>query len=431
MTWAVAGLIVVLMGVLTLSSYVTGVYAERGKLLSREFQENIDAWEELAEPRLGMSRERVQLAAAVTAELSLGCLALVFGAIAFAGARRPDLGEVVQAVLALVLVVLLFHRLLPYVFFTRTRGQWIAGWVWVLRILFWVVSPVTVALGFLLSVASLAEPPEAEEPESASEGVEALIEAGREEGILEESDSELVRSAVEFGDKVVRELMTPRPSIFAVPATMTIAAFTEALAEKPFSRVPVYRGSLDHISGIAFAHDVLQIRDTDAESRRVGDIQRPAFFVPETKAVNELLKEMQRDKQHMEIVIDEYGSVAGLVTIEDLLEEIVGVITDEHETDGETLPEPDANDEYVLDGGFEVSKVEDLWHGEGPRVEEARSATTIGGLVSEAAGRIPLAGEVVEADGLRIEVLAATGRRVEQVRISRVAPTEGKEQARA
>jgi CBS domain containing-hemolysin-like protein len=261
--------------------------------------------------------------------------------------------------------------------------------------------------------------------------VEALIEAGREEGILEESDSELVRSAVEFGDKVVRELMTPRPSIFAVPATMTIAAFTEALQERPFSRVPVYRGSLDHISGIAFAHDVLQIRDTDAESRRVGDIQRPAFFVPETKAVNELLKEMQRDKQHMEIVIDEYGSVAGLVTIEDLLEEIVGVITDEHETDGETLPEPDANGEYVLDGGFEVSKVEDLWHGEGPRVEEARSATTIGGLASEAAGRIPLAGEVVEADGLRIEVLAATGRRVEQVRISRVAPTEGKEQARA
>lgn len=428
MSWAVAALVVLLMGVLTLSSYVTGVYAERGKLLSREFQENIDAWEEMAEPRLRMSRERISLAAAVTAELSLGCLALVFGAIAFAGARRPTLAEVVQAVLALVLVVLLFHRLLPYVFFSRTKGRWVAGWAPVLRVLFLLVSPVTVALGFLLSVASLAEPLEEQEPESSAEGVEALIEAGREEGILEESDSELVRSAVEFGDKVVRDLMTPRPSMFAVPATMSIAQFTEAVAEKPFSRVPVYKGSVDHISGIAFAHDVLQIRDVDAESRKVGDIQRPAFFVPETKRVNELLKEMQRDKQHMEIVIDEYGSVAGLVTIEDLLEEIVGVITDEHETDdAETLPEPDANGDYVLDGGFDTSRIEDLWHGEGPRLDEVRSATTVGGLVTEVAGRIPLRGEVVEVDGLRIEVLASTGRRILQVRMSRVEPTSGKE----
>ena len=163
--------------------------------------------------------------------------------------------------------------------------------------------------------------------------MDALIEAGEEEGILEESDRELVRSAVEFGDKVVREVMTPRPEIFAVPGSTTLEEFLEMIESQPYSRVPVYEGTLDHVTGIVFAHDLLRIRDEDARTQTVASIQRSAAFVPETKKVNELLREMQREKQHMRIVIDEYGGVAGLVTIEDLLEEIVGSITDEHENE--------------------------------------------------------------------------------------------------
>jgi CBS domain containing-hemolysin-like protein len=290
----------------------------------------------------------------------------------------------------------------------------------VYRVLFLLVLPVTLALGFLFSVAALAEPQAREEPDSPAEdgeALDALIEAGEEEGILEESDRELVRSAVEFGDKVVREVMTPRPRIFAVPVALNVAEFKAALKEKPYSRVPVYQESLDNITGIAFAHDVLQIPDTQAGSTPLESIQHPASFVPETKRVSELLREMQRKKQHMQIVIDEYGSVAGLVTIEDLLEEIVGAISDEHEHEPDESPVPDGDGGFIVPGSFEVSRLETLWGEEREVHLPVANATTVGGLVVEMSGRIPLTGEVVPAGNLRLEVLSSTGRKVDRVRV--------------
>ena len=458
-------LILFLLIVLTLGSYVSAVYVERGKLLSREFQENIDAWEELAEPLMGMRRERIALSAEVLTELSFGVLALVFGVLLFAGARRPGVAEVAQAVLTLALVVIIFHRLLPYVFFVRTRGRWVQRLVWFYRLIFILVLPVTIALGFLFSVASLAEPQPNQEPDSPTEveeALDALIEAGEEEGILEESDRELLRSVVEFGDKVVREVMTPRPEVFAVPETLTLKQFTAEIHERPFSRVPVFRVSLDNITGIAFAHDLLQVTDEDAETITLAQILRPAAFVPETKMVAQLLREMQSEKQHMRIVIDEYGAVAGIVTIEDLLEAIVGNIADEHdqpEADDTPIREPSGA--YVVSGTFELSRLRDLFADQFPstsrspdtkspepdadedavsersdkdradkperdtrddptalRLPERYESTTVGGLVSELAGHIPLPGEVVEEDGLRLEVLASTDRRIDQIRVS-------------
>jgi CBS domain containing-hemolysin-like protein len=297
--------------------------------------------------------------------------------------------------------------------------------------------------------------------------MDALLEAGEEEGILEESDRELVRSAVEFGDKIVLEVMTPRPEIFAVPTTLTLREFTSQINEHAFSRVPVYNGSLDNVTGIAFAHDLLKVLDAEAGTRTVAEIQRPAAFVPETKKVAELLREMQREKQHMQIVIDEYGGVAGLVTIEDLLEAIVGNIADEHdepEADDEPIREP--NGAYVVSGSFELSRLRDLFADQfepatrraaagsadsadsedagqphnpadsaeeydlrdtrddptALRLPEHYESTTLGGLVSEIAGHIPLPGEVVEEDGLRLEVLASTDRRIDRIRVSLIAP---------
>ena len=154
--------------------------------------------------------------------------------------------------------------------------------------------------------------------------MDALLEAGEEEGVLDEEDRELVRSVVEFGDKVVREVMTPRPEMFAVAGKTSLETFTAEVNAHNFSRVPVYGESLDEITGIAFARDLLAVKDAEAATRTVAQMQRPALFIPETKKVNELLREMQRQKQHMGIVIDEYGGVAGLVTIEDLIEAIVG-----------------------------------------------------------------------------------------------------------
>jgi putative hemolysin len=416
-------LIAFLLVVFTLASYIDRLYSEMGKFLAREFQENIDLWEQRVEPRLGMNRDRITLSAAILMHLSLAFLTLIFGMLLFDRARagdRPGFPEIAQVVLGIVLVIVLFNRLLPFAFFSRTRGAWIVRWRWLLQVLMWLVLPITLFVQFLLSIAALAEEqPGANGETAASEAVEALIEAGEEEGILEESDRDLVRSAVEFGDKVVREVMTPRPAIFAVPGTITLEQFLDLLRVQPFSRVPVYSETLDNVTGIAFAHDLLQISDTDARSQTVAGIQRPVAFVPETKRANELLREMQREKQHMRIVIDEYGGVAGLVTIEDLLEELVGAIRDEHEDEDNTAVVKEPGGAWVVPGNLEIARVDEILGG--VELPEDVEATSVGGLVSETAGRIPQPGEVVEGYGIRFEILASTDRRVNRLRVSRLA----------
>ena len=302
--------------------------------------------------------------------------------------------------------------MLPYLFFVRTKGEWLVHWVPVLRGLIYLALPATLILGFGLSVASLTREHGEKQPEHPSEAVDALIEAGQEEGILEESDRDLIQSVVEFGDKTVREVMTPRPEIVAVPVTMTIAEMTELLDKYPYSRIPAFEGDIDHIKGILYAKDLLQVADVEAHTRTVGDLMKPdVYFVPETKLGSDLLREMQRDNARMAVVIDEYGGVAGLVTIEDLVEEIVGEIRDEHEK-SEIVKESETS--YIFNGNTDVDLLDKLL---GVRPDE-KEATTIAGLVSELAGHIPKAGEVFEEKGLRFEVLESTERRVDRVRVS-------------
>jgi len=414
--------LVALLGVAMLASYIQRVYSEYGKILSREVQENLDAWEVRIEPHLGLSREHAALCASVLKQLSLGAIALGLGALLFIRPTHPGPPtslEIAQAILAIVLVVIFAYQFIPSLLFNRTRGLWAAHLLWLIRLLLWLVTPVTVFIRFFSSVAALAEAPAGPEEEEPTPGVEALIEAGEEEGILEQSDRELVRSAVEFGDMLVRELMTPRPAIFAVPESTTIEHFLEMLRVQNYSRVPVYSGSLDNVKGLAFAHDLLQITDDEARTRTVATILHPAAFVPETKRGYELLREMQREKQHMRMVIDEYGAVAGLVTIEDLLEQIVGNIRDEHETDTQIEePQREPSGSWLIPGSFPADQLGDII---GEQAEQGGDyeAATVGGLVSETAGRIPKVGEMVTLEplGLRVEIVASTGRRVERVRL--------------
>jgi CBS domain containing-hemolysin-like protein len=414
-------MVVLLAAVEVLASYMSRIYSEFGKILSREVQENLDVWEERIEPQIGLTREHAAICAAVLQQLALGIIALEFGAVLFDRGPhlgRPTYAEIFQAVLGVILVVVFCNQLLPSLLFNRTRGRWVKGMVWPIRLLLWLMTPITVFVRFFFSVASLAEEQASAEEEAAVD-VEALLEAGEEEGILEESDRDLVRSAVEFGDKLVREVMTPRPQVFAVRESITLEQFLEELREQNFSRVPVYSGTLDNVTGIAFAHDLLQITDEEARTRTVASMERPAVFVPETKRGYELLREMQSEKQHMRIVIDEYGGVAGLVTIEDLLEQIVGNIRDEHEEETPIEdPQQEAGGAWLIPGNFPVDQLAGLL-GDSVELGNSYEATTLGGLVSEIEGRIPLAGEVVllEPAGLRVEVVASTDRRVDRLRV--------------
>jgi Hemolysins and related proteins containing CBS domains len=404
-----------------LASYVSRVYSEFGKILSRDVQDNLDTWEETVEPRLGLNREHAAICASVLQQLVFGLIVLEFAVVLFdraPQAGQPTYAEIAQALLSVILVLVFCMQLLPAFLFNRTRGLWAARLVWPIRILLWTVTPISAFVRFFFSVASLAEEPAGTEEEPAVD-VEALLEAGEEEGILEQSDRDLVRSAVEFGDMLVREVMTPRPVIFAVPVSTTLERFLELLREHNFSRVPVYDGTLDNVTGLAFAHDLLQISDTDARKLTVSSIQHPAAFVPETKRGYELLREMQRVKQHMRIVIDEYGGVSGLVTIEDLLEQIVGNIRDEHEVETAVEePQREPGGSWLVPGAFPVAQLADLF-GEPIDLPENYDATTIAGLVSEHEGRIPLAGEIVvlKPSGVRIEIVVSTDRRIDRLRV--------------
>jgi len=390
---------------------VDRVYAEIGKFLSREFQDNIDAFEQHVEPKLKVSRSRAALSMAVLTPLLMAAVAMVVGFGVFRdGVWSAD--EVLEASLGLILIVIVFNRFVPYIFFSRTKGEWLVRWVPLLLVLIYLVLPITLILGFLQSVTSLTREHADAQPETQAEAVDALIEAGQEEGILDESNRDLIQSVVQFSEKTVREAMKPRPEVVAVPADTTVEKLIELLRVRPFSRVPVFEGSIDNIVGIVHAQDVLQIADSEAHNRTVASLMRKdVFFVPETKLGSDLLREMQKNKARMAIVIDEYGGVAGLVTIEDLVEEIVGEISDEHEA-AQIVRENEHS--YLVPGNMDVDRLEELL---GVRPDR-RGAATIAGLVSELAGRIPKKGEIIEEDGLRLEVLQATERRVERVRVS-------------
>ncbi len=344
---AIVLVFLVLLALLVVSAYASRLYTESGKFLSREFQENIEIFEHQIEPRLGFNHRRAALSFALIEHLLTAAICFL---LAYEVFRRPGwrAEDAAQAAFLAVLVIILFDRFLPFLLFSRTRGGWFVRFVLLSRLLIYAVLPLTIALGFLQSVISLTRAESAgEEPEHPSEAVDALIEAGQDEGILEESDRDLIHSVVEFGDKSVRDVMTPRPSIFAVPSETTVEQLTHLVSEHPYSRIPVYRGELDNIVGIVSARDLLQVADTEASRTLAGSLMKTdVYFVPETRRASELLAQMQRENRRLAVVIDEYGGVAGLVTVEDLIEEIVGELRNEGEARTELLRESDQS--YVV-----------------------------------------------------------------------------------
>ncbi len=243
---------------------------------------------------------------------------------------------------------------------------------------------------------------------------QALMEVGEAEGIIEEDERELIESMVEFTETRAGEIMTPRTEICALPIDSTIIAARDLIIEEKYSRLPVYRDSIDNIEGVVYVRDLLQAWVENKENERVNTILRDAYFVPETKSAAELLKSMQINHVQLAIVIDEYGGVAGIVTVEDILEEIVGEIEDEDTEQEEIIEIVEGEDGYwdVL-GSTEIDKIERLFDIE----IEDDDFTTIAGFVTSEAGYIPKVGEKLSVYGLEVEILRADEKKINLLRL--------------
>jgi CBS domain containing-hemolysin-like protein len=259
------------------------------------------------------------------------------------------------------------------------------------------------------------------EEEATSEEIEAFIDAGRQEGILEAEEGKLIRQVVEFHDSVVREVMTPRTEVAALPKQSTVAQAREVFARERHSRLPVYRDQIDNVEGVLTLKDLVAAWKKLPDDASIETLVRPTYFVPETKQVSDLLKELQAKRQHLAVVVDEYGGTAGVVTIEDLLEELVGEIREEHEREERPVVQ-EADGRYLVSG---TAGLYDLAAAVGKELE-TEGVDTVSGLIYSVLGRIPHEGESVEVHGLRLEIIKADTRKIDQVRVTRLAETEAR-----
>ena len=251
-----------------------------------------------------------------------------------------------------------------------------------------------------------------EQHEASEEEIDALIEEAEEEGIIEKDERELLKSVVEFGDTVVREIMTPRISMICIQKNVTIQELRDLVIKEKHSRIPVYKESVDNIEGIVIAKDLLEYSDDIQKKDAIAPLLRPVFFIPESMKVAELLKELQEKKQKIAIVVDEHGGVSGLVTMEDLMEEIVGEIQDEYDKENVQFIEQGPFD-YIVLGDAEVEELEDLFD-----IDLASDDyITVGGLITHHLGKFPLKGEKLDIKGLELEILEASQKNIKKLRV--------------
>ena len=250
----------------------------------------------------------------------------------------------------------------------------------------------------------------------------SLVEREEAAGGVEEQERRMIRGIIALEDKTAREIMVPRIDMAVADADDSVGDVANLVTERGFSRVPVFRENIDDIVGIVYAKDLLRTMNSGGQERLLTDLLRDAYFIPESKRLDELLKEMQVRRVHMAIVVDEYGGTAGLVTIEDLLEEIVGEIEDEYDVARPAM-EVISDDEVVLDAGTTTDVLKDLFGYE----VESEDFDTVGGFLIHRLGRLPAVGDEVEADGLTLRVLSMAGRRVRRLRVARQPEAVGEE----
>lgn len=245
-----------------------------------------------------------------------------------------------------------------------------------------------------------------------------LVDAGQQEGVFEKGERKMIFSIFRLGDTLAREIMIPRIDILALEVDTPLLEAVDVLLKSGFSRVPVFRETVDNILGLLYAKDLLQVWRQGNQLNSLKDLLRPAYFIPEAKKVDELLAEIQAQRIHMAIVVDEYGGVAGLVTLEDIVEEIVGEILDEYDQAEELLYQVINESEYIFQGLIDLDDFNEIMHSQLPRDE----ADTLGGFIYSRIGRVPNGGESVQVDDIKLTVEQVTGRRIRKVKVQRLTP---------
>jgi len=324
--------------------------------------------------------------------------------------------ENISASLTIVLAVIaIVDQLIPFRLVARhdEPAVILAKWLPFMRLCVYIALPLTFPILVSTTVARLLEPiPEKDEEPTPQENLRELLEAGRQEGLIKKGQGEMIRSVVEFSEKIVREVMTPRPEIAALEINAPIENLRNLFREKRQTRYPVYSGELDHIEGIVNVRDLMEILPDEQNRATIRSLVRPVNFVPETKLVRDLLRDLQQTTTQMAIVIDEYGSVSGIVTVEDMVEEIVGEIRDEVEPHARDIVK-ETESTWIVAGNTELAQVTQQLQVE----TETGDYSTVAGLLLARLGHVPKAGEKVSLDGLLLEVLEANQRTVVKVRL--------------
>jgi CBS domain containing-hemolysin-like protein len=306
-------------------------------------------------------------------------------------------------------IYFIFFDLFPRLLNSLSRKKILGFFLPSYRLAYFIAFPL-----FLIRKIKSSDEEKEELREASDEEIQAFIEEAKEEGIIEKEEGVLLKSVVEFGDTVVREIMTPRVDVACIPKDSTIQKLRDLVIQVKHSRIPVYKDKIDNIEGIVIAKDLLEYADDKLKKNPIEPLVRPVYFVPESMKVAELLKEFQRRKQKLAIVVDEHGGVSGLVTMEDLVEEIVGEIRDEYDMDKARIIEKGPFD-YVVSGDAEVDKIEELFDLE--FAEE--DYLTVAGLITHHLGRLPDQGEQLQIKDLSLEILEVDQKTIKKLRIKK------------
>ncbi|MDX1435501.1 MAG: hemolysin family protein [Anaerolineales bacterium] len=291
--------------------------------------------------------------------------------------------------------------------------RWALRFSFYIRLLTSILSPV-----IRLASAAIGESEERSEVANAvtEDELKTLVDASQREGVLEQDEREMIFSIFRFGDTLAREIMIPRIDVLALSDTTPIGEAIDTLLASGFSRVPVFVGTIDNIRGLLYVKDLLRALHEGNQDKKLEEILREAYFIPETKKVNELLEELQNQRIHMAIVVDEYGGMAGVVTLEDIVEEIIGEIQDEYDQSEELLYHRVDETEYIFHGRIDLDDFNVFMHSELP----GDDADTLGGYIYSQMGRVPRSGESLQTEDLKLTVEQVSGRRIRRVRAQRM-----------